>query len=136
MFNITLPRQKDLKWSPWPHCGRIFPVRSSVRVITYNHVDQDPKRKGLQCVQGLLNFAPNGDKDGGLILMDGSAKLYDQFFQQTREMDNHEDAPPPAENYRDLFLFKEEDVKWFEDRGCRLIKPNLEPGDLVLWDSR
>lgn len=22
MFNITLPRQKDLKWSPWPHCGK------------------------------------------------------------------------------------------------------------------
>lgn len=68
--------------------------------------------------------------------MEGSAKLYDQFFQETRVMAAHEDAPPPEENYRDLFIFKEEDVKWFEDRGCKLIKPNLEPGDLVLWDSR
>ncbi|EUC42417.1 hypothetical protein COCMIDRAFT_103571 [Bipolaris oryzae ATCC 44560] len=117
-MNITLPRQKDLNWSPWPHC------------------DQNENRKGMQCVQGLLNFQPNGPKDGGLILMKGSSKLFDEFFSEKREQDEHEDKPPPEEEMRDLFIFKEEDVKWFESKGCTLQKMNLDPGDLVLWDSR
>jgi ectoine hydroxylase-related dioxygenase (phytanoyl-CoA dioxygenase family) len=36
----------------------------------------------------------------------------------------------------DLFLFSEKDVKWFQERGCELVKINMEPGDFVLWDSR
>lgn len=112
-MNITLPRQKDLQWSPWPHC------------------DQSPHRKGMQCVQGLLNYQPNGPEDGGLILMKGSSKLYDEFFRETREQDDHEDKPPEEMDFKDLFIFKEEDVKWFKDRGCVLEKINLEPGDLV-----
>lgn len=114
-MNITLPRQKDLKWSPWPHC------------------DQSPHRKGMQCVQGLLNYQPNGSDDGGLILMKGSSKLFDDFFREQREQDAHEDKPPEEEDFKDLFIFKEEDVKWFKDRGCTLEKVNLDPGDLVLW---
>ncbi|GMG04658.1 unnamed protein product [Aspergillus oryzae] len=94
-INISLPRRKDLNWSPWPHC------------------DQNPNRKGF-----------------------GSAKLFDEFFAQKRDQYDHEDAPPPELKYMDLFLFHEKDVKWFEERGCELIKVNLEPGDFVLWDSR
>ena len=112
-MNITLPRQKDLKWSPWPHC------------------DQSPLRKGMQCVQGLLNYQSNGPKDGGLIVMKGSSKLYDQFFSETREQDNHEDKPPEDSDFKDLFIFKEEDVQWFKDHGCEIVKTCLEPGDLV-----
>ncbi|KAK8223776.1 hypothetical protein HDK77DRAFT_44631 [Phyllosticta capitalensis] len=117
-MNITLPRQKDLKWTPWPHC------------------DQSPERLGMQCVQGLLNYAPNGPKDGGLMLMKGSSKLFNEFFNQTRKQADHEDKPPEEENFKDLFIFTEDDVKWFEDHGCELIKVDMEPGDFVLWDSR
>ncbi|GAQ35731.1 hypothetical protein AtubIFM55763_004565 [Aspergillus tubingensis] len=117
-MNISLPRRKDVNWSPWPHC------------------DQNPNRKGMQAVQGLVNFAPNGPKDGGLMLMKGSAKLFDEFFAQDRDPYDHEDAPPPEIKYMDLFLFHQRDLKWFEDRGCELIKVNMDPGDLVLWDSR
>ncbi|GIZ45512.1 hypothetical protein CKM354_000867500 [Cercospora kikuchii] len=117
-MNITLPRQKDLTWSPWPHC------------------DQSPHRKGMQCVQGLLNYQPNGPKDGGLIVMKGSSKLFDQFFSETREQDDHEDKPPEEADFKDLFIFKEEDVQWFKDHGCEMIKVNLEPGDMAIWDSR
>ena len=104
--------------------------------LTITNTSQSPQRKGMQCVQGLLNYQPNGPKDGGLIVMKGSSKLFDQFFSETREQDDHEDKPPEEENFRDLFIFKEEDVKWFEKRGCEMMKVNLEPGDLVLWDSR
>ncbi|KAK0102119.1 hypothetical protein ONS96_006083 [Cadophora gregata f. sp. sojae] len=117
-MNISLPRRKDLEWSPWPHC------------------DQNPARQGMQAVQGLLNYAPNGPKDGGLMLMKGSAKLFEDFFSTPREFYAHEDAPPPEMKYMDLFLFNPKDLKWFEDRGCEMIKVNMEPGDFVLWDSR
>ncbi|KAJ5464780.1 uncharacterized protein N7458_000466 [Penicillium daleae] len=104
-MNISMPRRKDLRWSPWPHC------------------DQNQRRKVMQAVQGLLNYAPNGPKDGGLMLMKGSAKLFDEFFAQKRESYNHEDALPPEMEYMDLFLFSDKDV-------------NMDPGDFVLWDSR
>ncbi|EGP86303.1 unnamed protein product [Zymoseptoria tritici ST99CH_3D1] len=117
-MNITLPRQKDLTWSPWPHC------------------DQSPERKGMQCVQGLLNYQPNGPNDGGLIVMKGSSKLFDQFFAEKREQDDHEDKPPEEANFKDLFIFREQDVQWFKDHGCELVKVNMEPGDMAVWDSR
>ncbi|KAE8824424.1 hypothetical protein PTNB73_03784 [Pyrenophora teres f. teres] len=69
-------------------------------------------------------------KDGGLILMKGSSKLFDELFAKKREQDEHEDKPPPEEETRDLFIFKEEDVKWFESRGYTLQKINIGPGDL------
>lgn len=90
----------------------------------------------MQAVQGLLNYAPNGPKDGGLMLMKGSAHLFNEFFAHKRESNDHEDAPPPEIKFMDLYLFSEKDVKWFEERGCELIKVNMEPGDFVLWDSR
>ncbi|CAK7219742.1 hypothetical protein SBRCBS47491_003953 [Sporothrix bragantina] len=117
-FNCSMPNRKDLSWSPWPHC------------------DQNPNRKGMQAVQGLLNFAPNGPQDGGLVLMKGSAKLFDAFFARDREQDDHEDAPPPEIKFMDLFLFNKKDVQWFKDQGCELVKIDMEPGDFVLWDSR
>ena len=93
-------------------------------------------RYRMQAVQGLLNFAPNGPRDGGLILMKGSSKLFDKFFSHKRESADHEDAPPPELKFMDLFLFSEKDVNWFKDQGCKLDKVVMEPGDMVLWDSR
>lgn len=61
--NITLPHPERQPNSAWPH------------------VDQSPKRKGLQCVQGLLNLAPNGPQDGGLVVLKGSSLLNEAFFK-------------------------------------------------------
>lgn len=87
----------------------------------------------MQAVQGLLNYAPNGETDGGLVLMKGSAKLHTEFFSTPRSMADHEDAPPPELEFMDLFLFSKKDVAWFEERGCAMVKINMEPGDFVLW---
>lgn len=61
--NLTLPHPDRQPNAAWPH------------------VDQSPKRKGLQCVQGLLNLAPNGPRDGGLIVLKGSSLLNEAFFK-------------------------------------------------------
>lgn len=36
----------------------------------------------------------------------------------------------------DWFGFEKEEVQWFKDRGCEIVKVCVDPGDLILWDSR
>lgn len=112
--NITLPHRTDVKWAPWPH------------------VDQSPTRNGLACVQGLINFSEAGPRDGGLQLLVGSSALFERFFQENPPKPKDRDAPGQF----DWFGFTEEDIKWFEDKDCKLIKVDAEPGDLIMWDSR
>ncbi|KAJ5570854.1 hypothetical protein N7535_004514 [Penicillium sp. DV-2018c] len=114
-IKIDLPRRKDVKYSPWPHC------------------DHNPDIKGLTCVQGMLNFAPSGPKDGGLIWMKGSAKVFNEFFAQKR---NNEDADSFQHKHQEFFKFHDDHIKWFEDKGFEFTKLILGPGDLALWDSR
>lgn len=114
--NITLPPSVvgEYDSKPWPHC------------------DQAPERRGLSCVQGIINLSEAGPDDGGLLVMKGSAPLFDQFFK--------EHPPTGRENiqakHKDFFPFTEENLEWYESYGCELVKVCAEPGDLILWDSR
>lgn len=104
-----------MPWSPWPH------------------VDQSPHRKGLVCVQGIINLSPAGPKDGGLLLYQGSSALFEKFFAEHPPAAKAEGAPGQV----DWYGFKEEDVEWFKEKGgCKLIKVDAEPGDVIIWDSR
>lgn len=89
-----------------------------------------PLRKGMQCVQGILNLAPNGPKDGGLIVFKKSSKLNELFFKTHTVKDGNTWGPA------DWHGFSQEDVDWFQAKGCEKIKVCADPGDLVLWDSR
>ncbi|KAL1306883.1 hypothetical protein AAFC00_005530 [Neodothiora populina] len=113
-FNFTLPTGTALpQTQPWPH------------------VDQSPKRKGMQCVQGIINLAPNGPDDGGLLCMKGSQKINEEFFKTHPEV-----VERATWGSADWFGFDENEVKWFTDRGSKLVKICADPGDLILWDSR
>jgi len=94
------------------------------------HVDQSPKRLGLHCVQGILNFNPNGLEDGGLTILRGSHSFVEEFFK-THEVTNMGSWGP-----EDFYLFDDEQAKWFAEKGCEAIKVCVAPGDLILWDSR
>ncbi|KAK8078854.1 hypothetical protein PG994_002661 [Apiospora phragmitis] len=96
-----------------------MPKRTDVQWSPWPHCDQNPRRKG---------------RSGSPELLPPTAKT--TFFAEKRDSADHEDAPPPEIEFMDLFLFSKKDVKWFEDRGCELVKINMEPGDFVLWDSR
>jgi hypothetical protein len=74
-----------------------------------------------------------GPDDGGLVTMEGSAKLFDKFFKQ--HPPDRSKGPLAALHY-DFYPFQDSDVKWYEDQGCKLVKVCAEPGDLILWDSR
>jgi len=112
-MNFTLPSHPRPATEPWPH------------------IDQSPTRLGLQCVQGILNFAPNGPQDGGLMVMKGSHKLSEDFFSAHADVLGRKTWGPG-----DWFGFEPEEVKWFEGKGCELLKVCAGVGDVILWDSR
>lgn len=112
-MNITFPSSSPTNSKPWPH------------------IDQSPQKKGLHCVQGFINFTPNGPEDGGLMVVKGSHKLTETFFDMFPEKAKRESWGP-----EDWFSFEASEVDWFRERGCEPKKVCADPGDLVMWDSR
>ncbi|KAF2488546.1 phytanoyl-CoA dioxygenase [Lophium mytilinum] len=110
-LNITLPNRKDVPRKP-----------------AWEHIDQSPLRRGLHCVQGILNLSPSGPEDGGLVVYPGSHALNDEFFDTNTD----ESTWQPLDRY----LFDEDQLAWFRARGIAPLKVCAEVGDLILWDSR
>lgn len=111
-FNFTLPHRKDVPESEaWPH------------------VDQSPLKEGMQCVQGIINLSnATGSQDASLIVYKGSNNVLEEFFETQTNKDEW--------ITRDYFSLTPRQLKWFEDKGCEMIRVSLEPGDLIVWDSR
>ena len=65
------------------------------------------------------------------MILDGSFELYNQFF------DEHDmDKPAEGWSWLDSYPFTEKQMEWFYEKGCKWIKLEADPGDLLLWDSR
>jgi len=110
-LNVTFPNRKDR------------PERSA-----WQHIDQSPLRRGLHCVQGIINLSHAGPEDGGLLVYPGSHLLNDEFF------DTQTDKSTWTRD--DTFLFDDAQLSWFTTRGIKPHKVCAEVGDLILWDSR
>lgn len=108
-LNVTLPNYKPAR-APWPH------------------VDQAPRKRGLHCIQGIINLSHAGPEDGSLVVMSGSHRLVEEFFDTQTD--------PSTWEWRDNRYFSEKDMEWFKARGVHPVKVLAEPGDLILWDSR
>ncbi|KAJ5356552.1 Phytanoyl-CoA dioxygenase [Penicillium concentricum] len=110
-LNITLPNRKDKPaQKPWPH------------------VDQSPMRRGLHCVQGVINLSHAGPEDGSLMVFPRSNKATEGFFDT--------ETDPSTWEQKDIRNFNLEEIQWFEDHGMKPHKVLAEPGDLLVWDSR
>lgn len=108
---IPTPNEPNHGKEPWPHS------------------DQSAYRTWAHCIQGLLNLLPNGPEDGGLAVMTGTASLFEQYFREHT-------APPEGWVKRDSFIWNDDTLEWFKARGCEWVKPSMDPGDFILWDSR
>ncbi|KAJ9113859.1 hypothetical protein QFC19_000052 [Naganishia cerealis] len=95
-FSVPLPpSQIQNAGAPWPH------------------VDQSPLKRNMECIQGIANLAANGEDDGGLMILDGSFPLYNEFF------DAHEDDQPEGGWPKfDSYHHTAKQLQWFYDRGC------------------
>ncbi|OQE07300.1 hypothetical protein PENVUL_c014G01196 [Penicillium vulpinum] len=110
-LNITLPNREDKPaQKPWPH------------------VDQSPIRRGLHCIQGIINLSHAGPEDGSLMVFPRSNTVIEDFFDT--------ETDPSTWEQKDIRLFSEEEIQWFVDHGMKPIKVLAEPGDLIVWDSR
>lgn len=110
-LNVTFPNRKDV-----PRKG------------AWQHVDQSPIRRSMQCVQGIINLSHAGPDDGGLMVYPGSHNLFAQFFDECTDS--------ATWDKKDVYLFTDEHLQWFAARGVQPLKVCAEPGDLIVWDSR
>ncbi|KAI5480129.1 hypothetical protein MNV49_001789 [Pseudohyphozyma bogoriensis] len=96
----------------------------------WEHTDQSPSRRGFYCVQGIANLNDCGPEDGGLMVLRGSSRLFEEFF------DVHGRTGFKTWGPVDWCNFSIEHQQWFFERGCVWEKVCAGPGDLILWDSR
>lgn len=93
--------------------------------ISWLHVDQGPKKKGLQCIQGFVNLEETTENDGSMIIIPGSHKYHSGMFEKNGKIFN-----------QDWYKLKDDDIKYIDNlklKNKRLIIPK---GAMVLWDSR
>jgi len=110
-LNVTFPNRKDRERKP-----------------SWEHIDQSPLRRGLHCVQGVINLSKAGPEDGGLMVYPGSHCLMEEFLDTRTDKTTW--------NKKDLFVFEKEHLQWFKERGIEPLKIEADYGDLLLWDSR
>lgn len=87
------------------------------------HIDQARSYgTGLVSVQGVVNFLENGPNDGGLLLLEGSHKVFAQYRTKY-----------PASGYSGFDVVEVSDSLFDNTRAIKICAP---PGHLLLWDSR
>ena len=91
------------------------------------HLDQDFHTKGLRCIQGFVTLEDCEEKDGTLIVVPGSHKFHNEFFEA---------FPERKETKGNWVKFSETEVNWWTNKGLAPIRVAAPKGSLVLWDSR
>lgn len=117
-FNLSVPMldrpRTHVLNKPWPHA------------------DQSPLRPYFHCIQGIVNLAPNGPDDGGLMVLERSNLYYKELWEKF----DHKKGPDGWHTW-DQQNVDEEMCDWLvNEKGCKYVKVCAEPGDLLLWDSR
>ena len=90
------------------------------------HTDQSPKKKGLHCVQGVLNLEEVCDRDASFACYPTSHKLHEELFQVNQRN--------PQSDYYQL---SKKDIAWVESgKGLSHLRVVPEKGSLIVFDSR
>jgi ectoine hydroxylase-related dioxygenase (phytanoyl-CoA dioxygenase family) len=86
------------------------------------HSDQGRIVSHFACVQGAVNLYSNESEDGGTLLMQGSHSKFSEYC-----------ASHPIDGIKAFFPIDPEDSLLAD---CPVIKPCLNEGEILLWDSR
>mgnify|MGYP002034033265 FL=1 len=88
-------------------------------------------KKACDCVQGLLSLSTVKEGEHSTILMvphtciqDLTNEFYDRFFDPSEHFKNDSD----------WHYFSKDELAFLKER-CDIVKPNLNPGDMLLWLS-
>lgn len=92
-------------------------------------IDQSPFTvDNFEMYQGIANLAPNGPLDGGLTVVKGSHLLHKEYFSETG---GYKEAKTVKNGYK----FEVEEMEWFKNRGCEVMKVCAGEGDLIRASS-
>jgi hypothetical protein len=59
----------------------LAPIKNK-SVTGWIHHDMPKGLSGFCCVQGIVNFVENGENDGGLVLLEGSQDVFDEYMEK------------------------------------------------------
>ena len=94
-------------------------------VVNHNkqwiHSDQPRYDNRFICVQGVVNLLDNGPQDGGLVIVEGSHRLFEGYMER---------------HPTDGIMWQAADMNDPELAKCPIIKICAPAGYLLLWDSR
>lgn len=93
------------------------------------HLDQEASREGLHAYQGGVYLDEACDDDWTLQVMEKSHKVFKTFF------DESESATERSID-RQFFKLSKTQVRYFEEKGCKIKRIPVPKGGIVLWDSR
>ncbi|MEM7077880.1 MAG: phytanoyl-CoA dioxygenase family protein [Pseudomonadota bacterium] len=111
-------------WRPW----HVNPAWRTNLGQSWLHIDQHPiGRPGRHCVQGLVNLLPTSPEAGGNVVIPGSHRRFADIPEQYPERLAR--IHPTIDHFR----FPNDDPLLADTQP---IIAHMEPGDLMLWDSR
>lgn len=93
---------------------------------TWFHTDQSYTKPDFACIQSYISGLDVEEGDATLSVMEGSNK-YHREFAETFNITNKSDW------YK---LNKEDESKFYAERGCEVKHIKCPKGSIVLWDSR
>ncbi len=106
----------------------VDPAWRTNRGGSWLHIDQHPiGRPGFHCVQGLVSLMATSPATGGNVLIPGSHRLFESIPARYPERLGRID--PSIDHFR----FPSDDPQLADTPP---IMAHMEPGDLLLWDSR
>ncbi len=136
-MNATLPinvesGRTDLSpTAPWPRESSfetVMDVTIAALIRFPTDIDQNPRHLDqIQLCQGIANLSPNGPHDGGLVVVRGSYRLHQEYFESIGGFDKSADKGEEIEGYK----FTMKDIDWYLERGCEVVKICASAGDLI-----
>jgi ectoine hydroxylase-related dioxygenase (phytanoyl-CoA dioxygenase family) len=101
-------------------------LNGSVNKKSWFHTDQSPQKKGMHCVQGLVNLDDSDATDGAFVVLSGSHHYHEQLFERNGHNDSF-----------DWYKLLPNDMEWLlkQDNVEQKIVP-APKGAMILWDSR
>lgn len=89
------------------------------------HTDQSYTRNNFECVQSYVSLLDVREGDATLTILEGSNKYHGEFAKHFNIKDKD-----------DWYKLKDEELKFYTDKGCQEVRILCNKGDLVLWDSK
>jgi hypothetical protein len=80
------------------------------------------------CIQGAVALTDSGPSDGGFVCYEGSHKLHREFFKNKIASDS------TFKISKDWYKFELVEMRHYNK--CPRVKPEVEAGSVILWDSR